>query len=417
MKKLFLILMMTGLAMTATAQSQLSTVRGKTKDGKTLKVQYYKGSVEDVIQSVSYSVVDELNAKLEKANKEIERLKQQGGGSSADTKKLQKQVKDLEKQVSDLKKKLADCNNPTPSANCDEQIAECQQQVEDRDKTIENLNGVLDACNQKIKDMQRKIDELSGKSVPMASPVIGATFGMGPAFIGKSTPEVWAKNVNLATQFEVYYGTGTLTDGFPLSAEAGLGFRTFKMSAALAENTAVFGGNDNDNDSFEAHYSFNNLKESLSLSYIDIPLRICVSQPLKDRVTVYVKAGLTPSFKVASNFKGEGTYSLEGYYPQWDVTLQNIPELGFGENLACYEEYKPEVKPFVLWGNLALGAYVPFNESPIELNAGVKFDFPLTKFGTAASADLIPGTYAAVLSNGGKATIMSLQLGIVYNLK
>ena len=90
MKKLFLILMMTGLAMTATAQSQLSTVRGKTKDGKTLKVQYYKGSVEDVIQSVSYSVVDELNAKLEKANKEIERLKQQGGGSSADTKKLQK---------------------------------------------------------------------------------------------------------------------------------------------------------------------------------------------------------------------------------------------------------------------------------------------------------------------------------------
>ena len=415
MKKLFLILMMTGLAMTATSQSQLSTVRGKTKEGKQIKVQYYKGSVEDVIQSVSYQLVDELNAKLDKANKEIERLKQQG--NNPDVKKLQKQIKDLEKQVSDLKKKLADCKDPSPSANCDEQIAACQQQVEARDKTIDDLNGVLEACNQKIKEMERKIEELKGTVRPPASPVIGATLGMGPAFIGKSTPEEWAKDVKMATQFEVYYGTPSLTGNFPLSVEAGLGFRTFKMSASLPEYTTIIGGNDNDNDPFTGHYSFNNLKESLSLSYLDIPVRICVSQPLKDRVTVYAKAGLTPSVKVASNFNGSGTYNLEGYYPQWDVTLQDVDVLGFGENLPCYNDYKPELKPFVLWGNLAFGAYVPFKDTPIELNAGMKFDFPLMSVGKAPEGKFIPGSHAAMLSNGGKATIMSVELGIVYNLK
>lgn len=432
MKKLFLILMMTGLTMTAMAQSQLSTVRGKTKDGKNLKVQYYKGTVEDVIQSVSYDLVDELQAKsnklqsdLDAAKKEIKNLQASGGGGDAtELKNLRKKVKDYEKenanltkQIKDLKKQLGKADDVEPEANCDEAVAEVQKVVAEKDKTIAELNTVLDACNLKVKDMERQINELKGAVRPPASPVIGATLGMGPAFIGKSTPEAWAKDVNLATQFEVYYGTGNLTQSFPLSVEAGLGFRTFKMSASLAEYSTVVTMDDNDGDPFKAHYRFNNLEESLGLTYLDIPVRVCVSQPLKDRVTVYAKAGLTPSIKIGSNFKGSGTYDLEGYYPQWDVTLQDIDVLGFGEDLDCYGDLKPDVKSFVLWGNLAFGAYVPFKNSPIELNAGMKFDFPLTSFGAAANGDFLPGTQPAVLNNGGKATIMSVELGIVYNLK
>lgn len=422
--------MMTGLAMTAMAQSQLSTVRGKTKDGKNIKVQYYKGTVEDVIQSVSYDLVDELQSKSQKlqsdldaAKKEIKNLQASaGGGDATELKNLRKKVKDYEKenaslnkQIKDLKKQLGEGGVIASDGNEDE-LEDLQKQVAEKDKAIAELNTVLDACNAKVKDMERQINELKGAIRPPASPVIGATFGMGPAFIGKSTPEAWGKDVNPAILFEVYYGTGNLTQGFPLSVEAGLGFRNFKMSASLPEYTTTITTEDNDGDPFKAHYSFNNLEERLGLTYLDIPVRLCVSQPLKDRVTVYAKAGLTPSIKIGSNFKGSGTYSLEGYYPQWDVTLQDIDVLGFGEDLECYGDMKPDVKAFVLWGNLAFGAYVPFKNSPIELNAGMKFDFPLTSFGTAAG-DFLPGTNAAVLSNGGKATIMSLQLGVVYNLK
>ena len=64
MKKLFLILIVTAITSTAWSQSQLSTVRGKTKDGKTVKVEYYQGAVEDVIKSVKYQLVDELQAEV-----------------------------------------------------------------------------------------------------------------------------------------------------------------------------------------------------------------------------------------------------------------------------------------------------------------------------------------------------------------
>ena len=52
------------------------------------------------------------------------------------------------------------------------------------------------------------------------------------------------------------------------------------------------------------------------------------------------------------------------------------------------------------------------------LNAGLKLDIPLTTLGEAAASEsFVPGTHAAVLSNGGKVMIPSVELGLVYNLK
>ena len=78
MKKILLTIAITLLVTVAWAQSQLTTVRGKTKDGKTIKVEYYQGTVEDYVESVKYQLVDELQAKvadlqtkLDAANKQI----------------------------------------------------------------------------------------------------------------------------------------------------------------------------------------------------------------------------------------------------------------------------------------------------------------------------------------------------------
>lgn len=82
MKKILLTIAVTLLVTTAWSQSQLNTIRGKTKDGKTIKVEYYQGSVEDYVESVKYQLVDELQArvtdlqgKLDAANKQLKDLK------------------------------------------------------------------------------------------------------------------------------------------------------------------------------------------------------------------------------------------------------------------------------------------------------------------------------------------------------
>lgn len=435
MKKLLFLFLIAAMATTTYAQTQLSTIRGKTKDGKRVKIEYYKGNVEDVIQSISYEGLDELQtrvkqlkAELDDANKEVKRLSD--ASDNDELKRLRKKVTDFEKESKAMRKQIGDLNKDITELNLEidqlriganvdtAEIAHYKATLADKERALNEMDGVVAACNVKIDQLNQEVKILKGLAKPPASPIIGFEGGVGPVFLGKNAPEPWSREVTWAKMFEVYYGTANLMESFPLSVEAGVGIRNFGMAASLTESSMTVKVNDADGDAAEAVYTFRDLSERLSLTYVDIPVRLCFGQPLKDRVVVYAKLGLTPSFKVASSFTGEGNYDLKGYYQQWDVVLDDVSELGYGENLPCYEGYEPALKSFVLWGNVALGACVPFKNSPMAFNAGLKLDFPLTPLGeVAASENFIPGTHAAVLSQGGKAIIPSVELGLVYNLK
>ena len=526
MKKLFLILIMTATVATAWAQSQLSTVRGKTKEGKTIKVDYYKGTVEDVIQSVKYQLVDELQAnvkdlqgktktlqtKLDAAEKQVKDLQKQlsgGGGNSGEEQRLRNQLSEKEKEVKKLKNDINSLNSQIEALQKDdlsETVASLREQLTEKEATISSVNKQVvklnadvvqlnkdkEALNQQIemlsqqgdntKEIQRlnkqveekdtkirqldaqiarnefvidslkknkivvvptdkdqQIQELRtqiatkdatinnlrkdlancGKGIikPAKTPVIGLEVGFGPAFPGSSVAEPWAKEVKSCLQADVYFGTARLSESFPISVEAGLGFRKFGMAARLNEYNTTLDAVDADGDSYQAIYAFDGLEESLSLSYFDIPIRLCFGQPAKDRVTAYAKLGLTPSIKVGSTFEGKGKYSLKGYYPQWDVTIENVEPLGFGSDMDCYNGVEPEIKGFNLWGNVAFGAYVPFKGSPVVLNAGVKLDYPFMGFGSFNTVNNLPDGKAGLLQNGGKVIIPSVEVGLVYTLK
>ena len=525
MKKLFLILIMTATVSTAWAQSQISTVRGKTKEGKTIKVDYYKGTVEDVIQSVKYQLVDELQAsvkdlqgktktlqtKLDAAEKQVKDLQKQlsSGGNTGNEPILREQLKEKEKEIQKLQGNIADLNNQISTLQNDdmsETVASLRQQLTDKETTITSLNKQVVKLNvdvtelnkdkeelnkqietlskqgDKTKEIQRLskqveekearikqldtqiaknekvIDSLTknktvvvssdkdqqlknlreqiatkdatisdlrkdlancakGVTKPVKSPVIGLEVGYGPAFPGSSVEEPWAKEVKPCLQADVYFGTARLSESFPISLEAGLGIRKFSMAARLNEYATTVDAVDADGDNYKAIYAFDGLEENLSLTYFDIPIRLCFGQPARNRVTAYAKLGITPSINVASTFEGAGKYSLKGYYPQWDVTLENVAPLGFGSDMDCYEGVEPEINAFNLWGNVAFGAYVPFKGSPIVLNAGVKLDYPFMSIGTFNAVDNLPNGNAGLLVNGGKVIVPSVEVGLVYTFK
>ena len=525
MKKILLILIMTAIAATAWAQSQISTVRGKTKDGKTIKVDYYKGTVEDVIQSVKYQLVDELQAnvkdlqsqsktlqtKLDDAKRQVKELQNQlrNCGDASEAQRLRNQLTEKDKQITKLNKDIeklnaqiaalpkddmsetldslrrqliekegliSSANKQVVKLNADvvqlekdkeelnkrieslsqqgdnaEEIQRLNKQIEEKDVQIGQLNNkiarnedVIDSLKRNTKivvpgdnDQQLKTlrDEIAAKETtiselrrdldncrkgivkPVKSPVIGFEVGFGPAFPGSSVAEPWAKEVKSCLQADVYFGTARLSESFPISVEAGLGFRKFGMAARLNEYNTTLDAVDADGDSYKAIYAFDGLEESLSLTYLDIPIRLCIGQPAKERVSAYFKLGVTPSIKMGSTFEGKGKYSLKGYYPQWDVTLENVTPLEFGSDMDCYEGVEPEVKGFNLWGNVAFGAYVPFKGSHIVLNAGAKLDYPLMGIGTINTTDNLPDGKAGLLQNGGKVVVPSIEVGLVYTLK
>lgn len=424
MKKLFLILFTIVLSASAWAQSQRSTLRGKTKDGKTLTVQYYQGTVEDRIESVKYQLVDELQAEIKSKQNIVN--------------DLQYQLNKANKQIEQLNNQLKQLNSPEEYAAVNNQLAEKQEEVSQLSAQFDIMVNELNQAQEENNRLQAQLDSIKTlpapkslkKDIPETAPVIGVEVGLGAVLLGKSINELWAKDITMGLQVAAYYGTASLSESLPISFEAGVGFRRFSMSAHLSRC-------EYDGDSFtesgyrcEPIYTFNGLTEKVSLNYLDIPIRICIGQPVKDRVSVYAKLGITPSLNIGTPaLVGTGTYSMKGYYKDWNVTLEDVEELGFVSNRDFYTDntndhdgiiVETDINKFNLWANLAVGAYMPFKNTPVLVNVGFKLDYPILKVGETSFKDNtkhLSKWHTGLLQNGGRVWIPSFEIGIVYTLK
>lgn len=427
MKKIFLIIVMTSIVATTWAQ-QLSTIRGKTKDNKTLTVQYYPGTFEDRIESVKYQVVDELQNNVKTLQNNV--------------KDLQNNVKTLQGNLNEANKQINHLNNELKKSSAkgqNNQVA-LSQQLEAKEAEIAQLTRQIDSLATLIEQtdleknhMKRLLDSITSTKVKEPKPekpattakstfVVGIEAAMGPTVFNTGLDAPWAKNITWNKQVAVYFGTPRFTESFPLSAEVGIGANQLPISASIYQyNTQIEGWEDNDGDICTAHYSFDNLSEKLTMTSIGIPVRLCFGQPIKNKTSVYAKLGVTPSLLLVSTFSRQGKYSLKGEYPQWDVILENIEELGYHTD-AEFDGKTTKVKPqnmFNLWGNLALGAYIPMG-STLLLNMGLKLDYPIivtNSFDAADGSNLDIQGWDGLLNRPQKSLIASFEIGIVINLK
>ena len=413
MKKMVLVFVMIAAAATMHAQSQLKTVRGKTRDGKTVSVQYYKGTIEDNIESVKYQVVDELEARVKTLQSEKNELQSKLNTANKQIQQLRKQVDANDKQ---------DGYSQALQDSLDRKIGE----INDLNERIDRLNVQVQQLDTEKADLQIRLESVSNEVEQYRNgyvhrektPVIGLEVHAGPTLFGKTVNDQWQSEMQLSKQASIYYGTSRLTPSFPLSFEAGVKINQVAMKAYLkGYEKTVEDLVDVDGDGYIGQYSFSDLSERLSLTYLGIPVRVCFGQPTRNVVSVYAKLGVTPSFLIGNQFEGDGTYSLTGRYEQYDLTLSDIEELGFVNDAPCYtDESKPETNTFVLWGNVALGACVPFGKSPIQLNFGIKADCSLTSIGKAGKAEVLTEG-AGLLQNEGRIVIPSVTIGIVYTIK
>lgn len=410
MKKLFLIMATTLMATTAWAQSQLQSVKGKTKDGKSINVQYYKGTAQDYIESVKYQLVDELKAENKTKQNTINDLQSQ-------LSKANKKIDNLNDQL-----KNAGSGNNNPCTDLEEQINQKQSQLDQLNEQLNNLNAQLNEANAENERLRKQVEALQAENTrlslnkqrPSKSHFVGVEGSMGGVVLFgdiNSSPNPWEKALSWNKQAAVYYGIGQLLKDYPVSVEAGVGFRSLPMKATINNVSGKI--EDCDGDLYEPH--FGDCSEKLTMNCLEIPVRVCWGQPDNGKVSFYTKLGVTPSFILSSSLAQK--YSNKGHYSQWNVTFEDIEELGFIDNVDDVVKVTPQDRKFNLWGNASLGAYVPLNSS-LLFNVGAKLDYPILSTGTFKINDTkLPNVFSAGLVNyNSRMLIPSLQAGMVYKL-
>lgn len=413
MKKIVLFCILSAFTTIGWAQSQ--TFKGVTKEGKKIEVVYNTGALNNYVETVKYDVLDELRVKVNKLQ--------------ADSKEIETKLKNANKRISQLESSTGKTNNEEVERlrndinEKEEQLSQCHQQLGQLELQIDSLSQVLKAAEKVTEQLHHELEEkeeqahhtgkANARDLP---PYVGLDAGLGLGVSKGIVHEQWRLDRSQITQASLYFGTVSISEAIPISLEACVSFHQLNLAASSTAHSLTMNASDIDYCDYQAQYTYSALDEKLLSTYIGVPFRICFGHPHGDRPSLYARIGVTPSFKVSSSFGGNGTYSLKGYYEQWHLTLEDIEELGFVSGANCYDENtRPDLKRFVLWGNAAFGGFIPLGSSPIQLNAGISVDYPITTIGSAAESVAMPEG-CGLLQRGGRMPITNLIIGLIYML-
>lgn len=199
----------------------------------------------------------------------------------------------------------------------------------------------------------------------------------------------------------------------------GVGITSYQTDLLLQTYKDSLNLKDSENDSYKLRISGSGIKEHDSFRNISIPINIILNIRVSGSVSLFAEPGISLSFAAGNTFSGSSTFTYKGYYPEYNVLLENLPSHGFVSNSIIKSEGKPELKK--VWTDFVFYGGLKFNISrKVQLLAGAGFSKSLTNisgYGDANDFHLSPvnGTVNSLL--GGAAKIATKYFGYGLSLR
>ena len=114
---------------------------------------------------------------------------------------------------------------------------------------------------------------------------------------------------------------------------------------------------DKDDDIYNPVFEISELSEFNTLEYIEIPFMLNLRTG-RASTGIYLDAGVVYSMSQKAGFQVEGVVNRKGYYQEYDITLEDVPEYGFVE-VALDESGTWEASPNNLSAIARLGLSIP----------------------------------------------------------
>lgn len=102
---------------------------------------------------------------------------------------------------------------------------------------------------------------------------------------------------------------------------------------------------DIENDPYELRISGDNIEEILRFDMLSIPFCVNIRLPLSKVLGTYLQTGINFFVPLREFYESDGTFTYQGYFPDYNVLLENLPDYGFPSNLRIQSEGVPELKP------------------------------------------------------------------------
>ena len=217
---------------------------------------------------------------------------------------------------------------------------------------------------------------------------------------------------NMLPSIEVFY---MITKGFGV----GTGIRFGKYSTTLKidnyNNQLSNPVTDDDNDEYYPIFSISELQELNMINSIDIPIFLKFRGG-KGKTGFYFDIGAIYSKLRSATYTLDGSASVKGYYPEYNVTLENIPEYNFStqEFNAAEEDMNIPSSNLSVATSMVL-SFMVYRD--ITLRVGVNATFGLTDLMYYESRHPFD-FYATTGLDGDKTNILTVgaEIGVYYRI-
>jgi hypothetical protein len=207
---------------------------------------------------------------------------------------------------------------------------------------------------------------------------VGLTVGSGQTMItneGISTVSGIVSGKKRGTMGSLDFGY-FFTDYFGISS--GISFESNHGQLTLNSYQNKFNTTDSENEPYERQVTGSKITEDQKISFLSVPICINLHMPLNKKVGFFLQGGINVALPIIRKYNSSGTFTYKGYYPAYNVVLENLPSYGFPSDAYVEDAGDLELKP------------VCFN---VIASAGVDF-FIQKKFQVA-----LAGSYSQTLSD------------------
>lgn len=132
----------------------------------------------------------------------------------------------------------------------------------------------------------------------------------------------YSLSVDAGYFFSKYFGIST-----------GIGLSPYFAKLSLDTYSNSLDTVDSENENYERRISGNNIEETQKIYFLEIPVMLNVQYPFSKAIGFYAQGGINLAIPISNNYSSSGTYSYSGYYPAYNVLLEDIPYEGFKSNV------------------------------------------------------------------------------------
>jgi len=277
------------------------------------------------------------------------------------------------------------------------------------------------------------IIEITSKNFPREARGFNIGLNIAPGYTRLSTKEYLNENNTYGTwnqSGESSFQVGLESNYYIKNKNYGFGARinfsnyesNFSIDTLEQENIPL---TDKDNDDYILISNGNTLKEKASTTWISIPVFFQYRYIMHNRKRLghlYFNIGPDFAFAIKKSFKtSSNQFTYKGYYPEYHVELENIPEYGFIQKDNTETNPNADIKSFNISLMAEAGINIPLISNKFNLNLSVLFEKGLLNLSKQNDNYIFttePGNQNTLIDSRKKVTtfFFGFNIGILYKL-